>query len=301
MTDSYSYDANGNLLSGSNNNSQTTTYAYDAANDVTCVSYPTLMGSSCSGTPSGWYVTRGFNGAGQLDSTTDWLGNQITYANYNPLSEVKTITYPTSTGESLGYTYDADGNVTGLTYSGTAIPGLSGSVSYTPNANNQVQASSSSLGSLSSPSDTYNTYGRLQQATNPNLSGTGSQSGPDVYTYNNNGEIHTDTPPGGSAITDSYNSADELQTITNPNNPTATQDNSYGFTADGQRCLSVTGSTTYSSMVCGTSPRDQRCSAPMATTVMANCVGRPDCQFGGVFVTLLRVPPPTPTVETVCA
>jgi RHS repeat-associated protein len=254
VTDTYSYDANGNLVSATNDNGQTTGYSYDDANDVLCTSYPTITGSSCTpGSPSGTgsYIVRHYNSAGQLDRTTDWLGNVVGYGAYNPLSEVGTITYPTATGETVGYTYGHDGNVTGIAYSGTAIPALNGaSDSYNPNADDHVASSSfsSPLGSYGSSSDTYDTYGRLHQATNPSSSGIGSMSGPDVYTYNPNGEIATDTPSGGSTITDSYNASDELTTSTK-----TSVDTSYGYTGDGQRCLSVTGSSTYTP-TCGVVP-----------------------------------------------
>jgi RHS repeat-associated protein len=289
VTDSYSYDANGNLLSASNDNAQTTKYAYDDANDPTCVTYPNVASSSCTpGSQSGSYVTRGYNTAGELSSTTDWLGNTVSYTGYNPLAEVGTITYPGGTEEAVAYTYDADGNVTAVAYSGSAISALNGvSDSYTPNADNQVQ-SSTSLGSYSSASDTYNTYGRLQQATNPATSGTGSQSGPDKYVTANNGEISTDTPPGKSVITYGYDAGDELQSISNPNNPTSTRYNSYGFTADGQRCLSVFGSSTYSGVTCGTVPTGstvvgaydynaygQLCWSGPATTSSPSCTSTP--------------------------
>ncbi len=230
-----------------------------------------------------------YNSAGQLNSTTDWLGNTVSYSSYNPLSEVQSIAYPSSTGESVAYSYDADGNVTGISYSGTLISGLSGSDSYTPNANNQVGASSS-LGSYSSSSDTYDTYGRVYQATNPATSGTGSQSGPDMYAYNANDEIHTDTPPGtgASAITYNYDAADELTTVTNPNKPSASQDNSFGFSADGQRCLTVVGSSTYSGVTCGTvpsgatvvgaygwNPYGQLCWSGTSTSTSATCASPP--------------------------
>jgi RHS repeat-associated protein len=288
--DSYTYDADGNLLSSTNDNAETTNYSYDDADDPTCVSYPNISGSSCTpGSRSGSYVTRAYNSAGQLSSTTDWLGNTVSYSSYNPLSEVQSIAYPSSTGESVAYSYDADGNVTGISYSGSLISGLSGSDSYTPNANNQVGASTS-LGSYSSSSDTYDTYGRVYQATNPATSGTGSQSGPDTYAYNANDEIHTDTPPGTgvSAITYSYDAADELTTVTNPNKPSASQDNSYGFTADGQRCLSVVGSSTYSGVTCGTvpsgatvvgaygwNPYGQLCWSGTSTSTSATCASPP--------------------------
>ncbi len=56
--DSYTYDADGNLLSSTNDNAETTNYSYDDADDPTCVSYPNISASNCTpGSRSGSYVT----------------------------------------------------------------------------------------------------------------------------------------------------------------------------------------------------------------------------------------------------
>jgi RHS repeat-associated protein len=250
LNDTYSYDANGNLLSSSNDNGQANTYAYNQDNQDTCISYVATAGSTCAGTPTGSHVTRGYNSAGELASTTDWLGNTVSYTNYNALSEVQTIAYPSATGESLTYGYDADGNVTGLTYGGTHISGLSGSNSWTPNADNQVSASSS-VHSYASPSDTYDQYDRVRQATNPST--VGSLSGADTYAYNNDGDLTGDTPPTGSQITHAYNNGDQLTSVTNPNNPASTEYESLNYTADGQRCWSNLASSV-TTQACGSAP-----------------------------------------------
>jgi RHS repeat-associated protein len=255
INDAYSYDADGNLLSGSNDNGQTNTYAYNLADQVTCISYVAIANSTCRGMPSGSYVSRGYNGAGQLASTTDWLGNTITYSNYNALSEVQSIGYPASTGESLTYGYDSDGNVTRLNYNGTKIAGLAGSDSWTINADNQV-GTSSSVGSYASPSDTYNPMGWVHAATNPTT--TGSEPGPDTYLYQYGGSLARDTPPSGApggsqTISYAYNAGAQLTSITNPNNPVSTEYGSFNYTADGQRCWSDWASAV-TTQACGQAP-----------------------------------------------
>ena len=188
-------------------------------------------------------------------STTDWLGNEVQYLNYNALGEVQNIAYPSSTGESLNYNYDADGNVEGLAYSGTKITGLGGSDSWSPNADNQVGASTS-LDSYASSSDTYNLFGRVHTATNPTP--TGSEPGADTYLYDHNGTLADDEPPAGapggsSTITYNYNNGQELTSITNPNNPASTEYGSLGYTGDGQRCWSNWASSV-TSQACGSAP-----------------------------------------------
>ncbi len=290
VNDTYVYDLSGNLMSASNDNGQTTTYSYNDGGNVTCVSYPVISGSSCAnGAPSSTnsVVDDGYNSAGEFSSTTDWLGNTITYSGYNASGEVGGITYPSSTGERVSYSYDAVGDYLGATYSGSLVPGLSGSDTSTPNANDQV-SSSTSLGSYSSPSDTYNSYDRVQTATNPASSGSGSLSGPDTYTYNADGDATDDLPPGTgvSTIQSTYDIGDQLTSVNNPNNPTSTQYQSLGYTTDGQRCVSEVGSTANNSLNCadtapsgstgyGWNALSELCWSGTTTTPSASCTSPP--------------------------
>lgn len=260
-TNTYSYDASGNLLNASNDNGQTTTYGYDYANDPTCVSYPIAGKTQNCSQPqssSNAVVIEAYNPAGEISSTTDWLGNTVKFNGYNALGEVGQIAYPASTGESLNYGYDADGNLTSAMYAGN-VTGLAGSETWTPNQANLVGSSNSTgLGGYSS-SDSYDTYGRVSEATNP-----GSVPTSDLYGYNNDSSIASDTPNGQSAIQYSYSNtpSDELTQITNSNLPAASQDSSYSYTNDGQRCYS----SVYSS------PRTVTCgmTAPSGSTAFVS-------------------------------
>jgi RHS repeat-associated protein len=287
VLDLYGYDLAGNRTIASDDNGQVTSYAYDDAGEPTCVSYQAIASSTCANAPSSTnsVVDSGYNSAGELASTTDWLGNVVSYSNYNPSGQLGTITYPASTGQTVGYTYDAVGNLTAATYTGTKNVWFNGTDSMTPNANNQVGATSS-LGFYASPSDTYNSYGRVASATNPVASGGGSLSGPDAYAYNANGEIASDTPPGQSAITSTYNSGDQLTSVKNPNNSSSTEYQSMGYTADGQRCVSEVGSSANNSLGCPSSAPSgstgyasntygQLCWSGTTTTPTASCSSPP--------------------------
>jgi RHS repeat-associated protein len=254
ISDNYSYDASGNILSAQNDNKQngsqeTNLYAYNQANEVTCVSYPVSSSQNCSSSPSSTnsVIDYGYNGAGQMASTSDWLGNQISYGGYNAMGELGSITYPvtSSVSESITYSYDPAGSVIGAAYAGIAVPGLSGSDSWTPNANRQV-GQSSSIDGYSSPTDTYDAYGRVQTATNPTT--TGSQANSDVYAYQNNGALATDSQAGKSQIVYSSNQDAQLTEINNPN--LSSPVSSFSYTGDGQRCYSDAGST-LNDIACG--------------------------------------------------
>jgi RHS repeat-associated protein len=256
--DDYSYDANGNLLSAQNDNGQTNYYAYDDANQVTCVSYVISTTQSCSSSPgsSNSVVDDSYNSADQPYQIKDWLSNTISYTAYNPLSEPQTITYPSSTGESVGYTYDLDGNYTGSSYSGTSIAGLSGTNSSTPNNDDQVGSSQSLYGnsnSTSSPLDTYNGYDQVTSATNPANSSCGLSSCADQYQFSDGGMLQQDTPPGASehAIGYSYNGGAQLTSIDNPNS--STPDSSFQYNTDGERCWSLESVSAIHTNACSSS------------------------------------------------
>ena len=173
----------------------------------------------------------------------------MNFTNYNALSEVGKITYPASTGESVSYGYDSDGNLTSAAYAGS-VGGLSGSDGWTPNAANLV-GSSTGIGGVSSPTDSYDAYGRISEATNP-----GSSAPYDQYGYNSDGTIASDAPHGQSTVSYSYSNSpsDELTQVTNPNLPSASQVSSYSYTSDGQRCFTAVYSASRTLTCGGTAP-----------------------------------------------
>jgi len=252
VTSTYGFDAGGNLLSSGSDNGTTVGYQYNAANEVTCIAYPVVLSghtSTCSSGPSSTnaVVDRSYDGAGRLASTTDWLSsgnNLISYTNYNSLSQLGLITYPSSTTESLAYGYDQAANLRTAQYSGNVVG--SAQDTWTPNTDEQV-AGTSQLG-FSSPTDTYNSYKRVATAWNPVQGGTTDNT----YTYWNDGRIQTDWPGAQQQITYGYNAQLELTSVTNPNLPSGSADTSLAYTADGQRCWSHASSSLVS----------QPCSSP---------------------------------------
>ncbi len=191
VTDTYTYDASGNLLSASDDNARTVAYTYNDAGQASCIAYPVKSGPNCANAPSATnsVVDQTYNGAGQLSATTDWLGNTVQYTSYTPKGQVGLVTYPSSTGESVAYHYDNAGNLTSTAYSGPTLGGHSDT--YTYNADEQLSATG---GIFSSPSDTYTGYKRVSKATDPL---TPSSSVTDTYRYNADGTVGTVTPSSG--------------------------------------------------------------------------------------------------------
>ena len=247
VTSNYTYDADGNLLSSSDDNARTIAYTYDVAAEATCITYPVIASPNCANAPSSTnsVVDRTYDGDGRLATTKDWFGHTITYSNYNQNSQLGKISYPTTTAESLSYGYDPTGNLTSANYAGPTA----GTNSWTYNADEQ-EATTNQLGTFTSPTDSYNSYKQVSTASNP--TGTGSIA--DTYTNAANGEVQVDQPTGQSAIDYYYNSGAQLTSVYNLNNPPATDDATFSYTADGQRCATYFESGTYKPNNCAAPP-----------------------------------------------
>ena len=146
MVDTRSYDDASNVLSNYNyegSNTQGTGYVYTPAGEVQCIEEITVASPStnCSNpaSASNTYVAYTYNSAGQMATTSDWLGNVIHYPTYNPQSQVLTVNYPTTTGETVTYGYEPTGQVDAINYTGPAVGTTSDS--FTPNADEEVQSS----------------------------------------------------------------------------------------------------------------------------------------------------------------
>ena len=141
-TDTYGYDQDGNETSASDDNSRTVAYTYNDAGQVSCIAYPIKPSPNCANPPgtTNTVVDRTYNTAGQLKTTKDWLGNTVLYAEYTPNGHVGRITYPSSTGETVDYTYDAAQNLTKVSYHGTSLAGQTDT--YTYNGDEQLTTNS---------------------------------------------------------------------------------------------------------------------------------------------------------------
>ena len=209
-TDTYGYDKDGNETSASDDNSRIVAYTYNDAGQVSCIAYPIKPSPNCANPPgtTNTVVDRTYNTAGQLKTSKDWLGNTVLYAEYTPNGHVGRITYPSSTGETVDYAYDAAQNLTKVSYHGTSLAGQTDT--YTYNGDEQLTTNSAIA---TSPSNEYNSYKRVSKASDP-ISATTHVT--DTYHYSDAGDLTSVTPVGGTAQTFSYNTEHELTTSVTP-------------------------------------------------------------------------------------
>ncbi len=279
VTSVTTHDADNNTLSVSDENGRTVGYQYNAANQVICVAYPVVAGSSCRNPagPANTTVTNGYDPAGRQTSTTDWKGNVVGYGySTDGKSLLTSTTYPTAgTPTVLTDGYDNAGNLTAANYSGKVNNGQGNSWTY--NTDDMVKSTSQISGFQST--DTYATRNWVQSAANPTNAQGGATT--DTYGYNPDGSVRTDTPAARSPINFTYNTGSEL---TATSNPTTGVTSTYASNADGQRCWQASavvatpsctaapaGSTSYrfngSGLLCWSGPTvnaTAACSAPPA-------------------------------------
>lgn len=159
------YDGNGNLITYANKRGKLYTYTYDAANRLTNLASPT--GKNYAQTyyandqlhtitePSGQSTTHTYDSYNRLHTKTDPLAT-ITHG-YDANSNLTSVTQGAATiqrsydarnrlktyindlGEPLHYEYDANGNLTKLTYPPDAAHPTGKTVTYTYNARNQLE------------------------------------------------------------------------------------------------------------------------------------------------------------------
>ena len=108
-TSSLSYDSVGNLVTRTTT-SGLATYGYDAANELTSITYS----NPATGSLSAPNVTYAYNADGRRTQMTDGTGT----ASYAYVSLERLSTTTNGAGSAVSYGYDLDNNVTSLTYPG---------------------------------------------------------------------------------------------------------------------------------------------------------------------------------------
>ena len=224
-TSSWTYDAEGRLLSTTDGAHATVGYTYDGAGDVTDISYPT-NGS----------VARVFDAARRLTSVTDWSGRVSSFrydADGNLITTILpngdtiastfdatdamtgTRTAPTATPASpqaaIGYTRDADGQITQESDSGT----LTGTTAYTYNAQNQLTGANSSAYSYDAAGNPTR-YGTATQAFDSadELTAATTSGGTAGFGYDQLGERTSSTPASGGPTHYVYDQAGRMTAAT---------------------------------------------------------------------------------------
>ncbi len=230
VTETWTYDSAGEMLSNTTVNGQLVVYYYDAAGHQTQITYPANNNEA-----NVWYT---YDADGQMQTVTTW-NNLVDNFTYTPDGVLASITSQTSTGTPVTTTYSVDNadNVTHLAVAqGTAgIADL-----YTSyNGANQLVATSNSGITQDPMAYSYNALGQLSAATD-----TSTQiSTP--YAYDLAGNL---TQQNGQ--TQTYDAAGRLcwsmaGAVNNPTcNTVPTGATTYTFNSLGERTSTTTGSAT---------------------------------------------------------
>ena len=250
------YDAHGNLLTANAYDSSgtltgTTTLTYNAANELTLISYPGGLSLTFtynargqriqSVDQSGYTIDYSYDALGRLSELTDGSGNLIVRYTYNNLGEL--AEKQNGNGTYTTYAYDADRNLKNeINYAnagGTTVNSsftdtyntLDEETSMTDNAGNTTTYSYDPTGQLtevtlpdgSTIQYVYNAAGDRTEVINngtatnsaSNADNEITQVGSSTYTYDANGNLATVTDSSGTT-TYTYNDLNELVSIANP-------------------------------------------------------------------------------------
>jgi RHS repeat-associated protein len=206
-TTTYAYDDNGDqtsqaLVAGSGTglSNATTSYAYFDTGVTSGITYPAY------GSYSSPAVTYAYDATGNIVSSTDWLGNVVTYS-HDADNDVTGQDNNVSSGAPNGTSndsvaYSADGVALGSTAT-TCAGGTTGTVGVsTPdsvNADGQVTSASfsnTSCGATATTNSAAYTYTTAGQVASENINGIGASS----FTYDTAGNLTQMTQPAGAAM-----------------------------------------------------------------------------------------------------
>ena len=218
----YDYNAAGNMSSSTDELGRTTTYVYDAQNQLIQTNYPAAGFGQANAVTSATY-----DGSGRMLTQTDALGNVTTYD------------------------YDARGNLFHTTETdpngGTIV------TTYGYNSKGELTKVTDPLGRVTKYD--YDPMGHLTTVIAPDPNGNPNANGPTtVYTYDADGNRMTMQDPNGGMTTYFYDAMNRLVKEVDPNPLTGAEDLTggspiitYTYDAAGNR-TSVTnqqGQTTY--------------------------------------------------------
>jgi RHS repeat-associated protein len=243
-TTSYYYDSSDRVTSVVNGTGATVTYGYGQNSDETCISYPNSANNTCttSGTGLSGVVSYGYNSANQLTSLSDWAGDSLGYT-YNANGSVANLS-ANSSAVDVATGYDAAGNVSSIAT--TASGGVSNllSLTYTRQLNGDITSEVPEVGSTTMSTKNY-AYNGLNQVSSGPITGT---TGSPNYGYSAGGQITQSTNSFASA---GYDPSGEL-CWTSPTTSSAgcgsppTGATTYSSNSSGQRTEMIASSDTKS-------------------------------------------------------
>ena len=200
-TVTYTYDANGDLVSVTDKNGNVSSFTYE---DHYITGVTAADGTSVS--------TNQYDDDGRLISTTDANGNTITFE-HDIDGQIETVT--NRLGYTTVYTYDENGNVL------TVTDGRGNTTTYTYDSNNNKISETDPLGNTITYS--YDSNNNLTNATNSEGITVGSL-------YSTTGQVASVTLGGTTALTLSYDSYGNLSSATDALGNTQT----YSYSSDGK-------------------------------------------------------------------
>ncbi len=266
---SYTYDADGNVLTMKdgtgtttskydeldrltevkNGNSEVVQYKYDLGDEITEITYPNSQ-----------VVKRTFDSAGRLESVKDWLSGETKFA-YDRDSNPTTTTFPTGTTNVDEYAYDKADQLeaTTMKQSSTTLA----SITYARDSSGQLKsATQTGLPGSAKPEYAYDERERLKEgagtvfkydaAGNPTEIGATKleydaasqlkKAGTTKYTFDQLGERTKAEPEGGTATTYGYDQAGNLTTVTK----SGSIEDTYAYDGTGLRMSQkISGTTTH--------------------------------------------------------
>jgi RHS repeat-associated protein len=204
-TASFTYDADGNQLTATNADGQTTRYTHDADNELTATTLP-----------DGTTTSTSYDSDGNILAQTNGRGNTTNYT-YNALNQRITSTDPDN--RTTNYTYDGAGNLTSLT------DAAGRTTTYSYDRANELTAVSYSDGTTHGVTYDYNALGGPTSMTDA----TGTTS----YSYDTLGRLTSTTDGHGDTIAYGYDLADNQTQVTYPAAHTVTRsyDNAENLTS----------------------------------------------------------------------
>ncbi|MFJ6480954.1 MULTISPECIES: FG-GAP-like repeat-containing protein [unclassified Streptomyces] len=208
LTESWAYDAAGNISRHTDSRGKTSTYTYDAANRV-----------ASSTDPSGGKVVYAYTAVGALAGVTTPRGKATTYA-YDTDGNRTSVT--TAASEKTTFRYDAAGRVTAMTDPRGNVSGADPNAFTTGYAYDQRGLLSSTTDPLGHTTTYgYDNAGRLTSVKDPAGRTT-------AYAYDTAGRLTKTTSPAGKVTTRGYDANGNLASSTDAlgNKTTHTYDKS---------------------------------------------------------------------------
>ena len=182
MTETWSYDAGGRMLTHTEAAGNVKSLTYDSLSRVTMVSY--VQGAMAQQASS---VAFAYDRNGNRTSMTD--SNGATNYTYDALNRPTAISFPPAsfplTGATVSYSYDCNDNRTAMAYGGKTI-------SYTYDANNRMSAVSDGTRTTSY---SYDSADNLLSISYPNGGSVG-------YSYDDAGRISARQLTSGQVLMD---------------------------------------------------------------------------------------------------